>query len=131
MSTQHRIFKTSFASVYPYYVAKAERKGRTKAEVELGLSRGPKDVPGTKERIEQLTQEAAMVRSRAMELEGELAAAELGINDLVSERADLRTQVAELETRLAEATNRAPDPLPPRPSCSTAGRRQCRSATDS
>jgi len=32
--TQHRIFTTSFASVYPLYVAKAERKGRTKAEVD-------------------------------------------------------------------------------------------------
>jgi hypothetical protein len=30
----HRIYKTSFASVYPLYVAKAERKGRTKAEVD-------------------------------------------------------------------------------------------------
>ena len=29
-----RIFSTSFASVYPLYVAKAERKGRTKAEVD-------------------------------------------------------------------------------------------------
>lgn len=32
--TEHRIFGTSFASVYPHYVAKAERKGRTKAEVD-------------------------------------------------------------------------------------------------
>ena len=32
--TGHRIFSTSFASVYPYYVAKAEKKGRTKAEVD-------------------------------------------------------------------------------------------------
>jgi hypothetical protein len=32
--TKHRIYTTSFASVYPLYVAKAERKGRTKAEVE-------------------------------------------------------------------------------------------------
>lgn len=32
--TGHRIFKTSVASVYPYYIAKAERKGRTKAEVD-------------------------------------------------------------------------------------------------
>ena len=31
---QHRIYTTSFASVYPLYVAKAERKGRTKAEVD-------------------------------------------------------------------------------------------------
>jgi hypothetical protein len=32
--TGHRIFKISFASVYPHYVAKAEKKGRTKAEVD-------------------------------------------------------------------------------------------------
>lgn len=31
---QHRIFTTSVASVYPHYVAKAERKGRTKDEVD-------------------------------------------------------------------------------------------------
>jgi hypothetical protein len=30
----HRIYTTSFASVYPHYVAKAERKGRTKDEVD-------------------------------------------------------------------------------------------------
>ncbi|MFI2560962.1 DUF2200 domain-containing protein [Nocardia farcinica] len=29
----HRIFTTSFASVYPHYVTKVERKGRTKAEL--------------------------------------------------------------------------------------------------
>jgi hypothetical protein len=29
-----RIYKMSFASVYPHYVAKAEKKGRTKAEVD-------------------------------------------------------------------------------------------------
>lgn len=29
----HRIFTTSVASVYPHYVAKAERKGRSEAEV--------------------------------------------------------------------------------------------------
>ena len=32
--TKHRIYSMSFASVYPLYVAKAERKGRTKAEVD-------------------------------------------------------------------------------------------------
>lgn len=31
---KHRIYTTSFASVYPHYVTKAERKGRTKAEVD-------------------------------------------------------------------------------------------------
>ena len=30
----HRIYSTSVASVYPLYVAKAERKGRTRAEVD-------------------------------------------------------------------------------------------------
>ena len=34
MTTKHRIFTTSFASVYPYYVAKAEKKGRKKSEVD-------------------------------------------------------------------------------------------------
>jgi len=32
--TADRIRKMSFASVYPHYVAKAEKKGRTKAEVD-------------------------------------------------------------------------------------------------
>lgn len=31
---EHRVYAYSFASVYPHYVAKAERKGRTKAEVD-------------------------------------------------------------------------------------------------
>jgi hypothetical protein len=34
MIAKHRIFTTSVASVYPYYVAKAEKKGRQKAEVD-------------------------------------------------------------------------------------------------
>ena len=34
----HRIYTTSFASVYPLYVAKAERKGRTQAEVHQIIS---------------------------------------------------------------------------------------------
>lgn len=32
--TKHRIYAMSVASVYPLYVAKAERKGRAKAEVD-------------------------------------------------------------------------------------------------
>jgi hypothetical protein len=31
---KHRLYATSFARVYPYYIAKAEKKGRTKAEVD-------------------------------------------------------------------------------------------------
>ena len=30
----HRIFSASVASVYPHYITKAEKKGRTKAEVD-------------------------------------------------------------------------------------------------
>ena len=32
--TKHPIYSTSFASVYPHYVTKAEKKGRTQAEVD-------------------------------------------------------------------------------------------------
>jgi len=31
---KHRIYSVSVGSVYPYYIAKAEKKGRTKAEVD-------------------------------------------------------------------------------------------------
>ena len=52
--TRHRIFTTSFASIHSLYVAKAERKGHTRAEVdevtrwltgydEAGLSRAIAD----------------------------------------------------------------------------------------
>jgi hypothetical protein len=34
VTAKHRVFTTSFASVYPLYVAKAERKGRKKSEVD-------------------------------------------------------------------------------------------------
>ena len=34
MTTKHRVYSMIFAKVYPYYVAKAEKKGRTKAEVD-------------------------------------------------------------------------------------------------
>jgi len=34
----HRIFATSFASIYPLYLAKAERKGRTQAELHQVIS---------------------------------------------------------------------------------------------
>ena len=35
---KRRIYTTSFAAVYPHYVAKAEKKGRTKAEVDQIIS---------------------------------------------------------------------------------------------
>ena len=33
-TTKHRIYTMSFASVYPHYIAKAQKKARTKAEVD-------------------------------------------------------------------------------------------------
>jgi len=33
----HRIFTTSFASVYPHYVAKVEKKGRTRDELDQAI----------------------------------------------------------------------------------------------
>jgi len=35
---KHRIYTTRFAKVYPLYGAKAEKKGRTKAEVDQVIS---------------------------------------------------------------------------------------------
>lgn len=35
---KHRIFSMSFASVYPHYITKAEKKGRTRAEVDEIIS---------------------------------------------------------------------------------------------
>lgn len=32
--SKHRIYTTSVASVYPHYLAKAEKKGRTKTEID-------------------------------------------------------------------------------------------------
>lgn len=34
MNNNSRIYKMSFASVYPHYITKAEKKGRTKSEVD-------------------------------------------------------------------------------------------------
>ena len=34
MSNWERVYRMSVASVYPHYLAKAEKKGRTKAEVD-------------------------------------------------------------------------------------------------
>ena len=43
MPAKHRIFTTPVADVYPLYIAKAEKKGRTKAEVDAigGLRPSP------------------------------------------------------------------------------------------
>ena len=36
-ATTHRIFSTTVASVYPLYLAKVERKGRTKDELDVAV----------------------------------------------------------------------------------------------
>lgn len=47
MTTNHRIFTTSFASVYPLYVAKAEKKGRKTSEVDAVICW----LPGCRQRL--------------------------------------------------------------------------------
>lgn len=37
IANQNRLFAMSFVSVYPLYIAKAEKKGRTKAEVDAAI----------------------------------------------------------------------------------------------
>ncbi len=61
----HRIYSMSFASVYPHYLAKAEKKGRTKAEVDeiirwlTGYSQGGLDAhPAAKTNFEAFFAEA-------------------------------------------------------------------------
>ncbi len=43
---KHQIYTTKFASVYPLYVAKAEKKGRTNAEVDQVIAWLTGYVPG-------------------------------------------------------------------------------------
>jgi hypothetical protein len=56
----HRIFRTAFASVYPLYVTKAERKGRTKDEVDQVICwLTGYDGPGLQQQIEHQSDFAA------------------------------------------------------------------------
>ena len=49
----HRIFTTSVADVYPHYVAKVERKGRSKAELDQVIEwLTGYDQPALKERLD-------------------------------------------------------------------------------
>lgn len=54
----HRIFTTPFADVYPLYVQKAMRKGRTKEEVDRVVAHSgpfalPEQVPGYRPDVDQ------------------------------------------------------------------------------
>ena len=49
----HRIFTTSVADVYPHYLAKVERKGRTKAELDQVIEwLTGYDAPALQERLD-------------------------------------------------------------------------------
>ena len=66
--TAHRIFAMPFAAVYPAYVKKAERKGRTKQEVDRVICwLTGYDQPGLLHQIEQRTDfETFFARAPAM-----------------------------------------------------------------
>jgi hypothetical protein len=54
MMSGHRIFATKFASVYPLYIQKAERKGRSKDEVDRIICwLTGYDAAGLRQQIEQ------------------------------------------------------------------------------
>ena len=56
MASEHRIFTTPFSKVYPLYVQKAEKKGRTRAEVDqvIGWLTGY-SATGLKQQLERAT----------------------------------------------------------------------------
>lgn len=73
MEKKHRIYSISFASVYPHYIAKAEKKGRTKAEVDQIIAwltgYGPEKLEAilaAKTDIETFIAEADLNPSRAL-----------------------------------------------------------------
>jgi hypothetical protein len=89
-----------------------EKKARTKAEVELGLARGRAEMPGAKERIEQLTAELSEARGRVVELAVDLEAARARAAELDASSGSSRTRVGDLQERIAdlEAALKETDP---------------------
>jgi hypothetical protein len=75
--TRHKIYSMSFASVYPLYVAKAERKGRTQAEVDQIIrwltgftAEGLKDQIDRKTDFETFFTEAPRLHAARAEIKG-------------------------------------------------------------
>lgn len=75
--TPHRIYSTSFVTVYRLYIAKVERKGRTKAEVDeiirwmTGLSQAQLDAHlEAKTDFERFFAEAPGLNSARAEIKG-------------------------------------------------------------
>jgi hypothetical protein len=89
-----------------------EKKARTKAEVELGLARGRADMPGAKERIEQLTAELGEARGRVVELAVDLEAARARTAELEGASGTSNKRMGDLQERIAhlEAALKQPDP---------------------
>lgn len=74
---KHRIFGMGFASVYPHYITKAEKKGRTKAEVDQIIAwlmgydaAGLKAVLDDKTNIEHFITEAPRLSPRREQITG-------------------------------------------------------------
>lgn len=77
MPTKHRILTVSFASVYPLYVAKAERKGRRSSEVDAvirwltGYSQHELEVQlETRKDVETFFQEAPKLNPARNQIKG-------------------------------------------------------------
>lgn len=77
--TGHRIFKLAFSDLYPNYTAKAERKGRTKAEVDeiicwlTGYSQNQLDSliePGNPVNLEEFFGQAPKLNGARGEIKG-------------------------------------------------------------
>ncbi|MBC7000630.1 DUF2200 domain-containing protein [Cytophaga sp. FL35] len=74
---KHRIFTTSFASVYPHYIAKAEKKGKTKEEVHQIIywltgydEKGLTDILENKTDFETFFSEAPQLNSNVDKIKG-------------------------------------------------------------
>lgn len=74
---KHRIFTTSFASVYPHYIAKAEKKGKTKEEVHQIIywltgydQKGLTDILENKTDFETFFSEAPQLNSNVDKIKG-------------------------------------------------------------
>ena len=69
---QHRIYTMSVASVYPHYVAKAEKKGRTKSELDeiirIAKANGASRDSGIRQRIADAWMGLRIMRYGAMRM---------------------------------------------------------------
>lgn len=74
-----------------------EKKGRTKAEMDLAMIRNKPEIAGAKDRLAELSAEIEAARARGGELEVELSAARLRGGELETELTAARARSGELE----------------------------------